>query len=90
MDAILHDERLAGGRKRTVARAVASLPDGAMIALGGRAFALRGDSDAAVEFRRLRRAPAAAARAKPKSSTPPSIVAALAAGYHPRWAPAPA
>ena len=43
MDAVLHAERLDGKAKRLHRRKIDTLPDGAMIALGGDAFALRGD-----------------------------------------------
>ncbi len=42
MDDVLHAERLDGKAKRTHRRALDTLPDGAMIALDGEAFAVRG------------------------------------------------
>ena len=44
MDKVLHAERLDGKAKRTHRRAIDDLPDGAMIALEGEAFAVRGES----------------------------------------------
>src|SRR5450759_2536310 len=41
MDAVLHAERLAGQSKRTHRRSIDDLPDGAMIAIGCDAFAVR-------------------------------------------------
>ena len=42
MDDVLHAERLDGKRKRTHRASIDTLPDGAMIALDGEAFAVRG------------------------------------------------
>ena len=42
MDEVLHAERLDGKAKRLHRRKIDTLPDGAMIALGGEAFAVRG------------------------------------------------
>lgn len=85
MDVILHRERLDGREKRLHRRDIDMLPDGAMIARDGEAFALRGE-------RMLRWTPAGyrdAAR-RPRGIevdvlTPPAIVAALAHGYAPAW-----
>ena len=86
MDAALHSERLSEGRKRTHAAPIESLPDGAMIERDGRAFAVSRDQiltwsfhGYGAPFPRPRRGPA-------NVLTPPSIVAALSAGYAPRWA----
>jgi hypothetical protein len=85
MDAILHRERLDGRDKRLHARAIDTLPDGAMIARDGEAFALRGRQ-------MLRWTPAGyhAAGRRPRSGavdvlTPPSILRALANGFAPVW-----
>jgi hypothetical protein len=86
MDAVLHEERLAGGRKRLSEQQIAQLPDGAMIAMEKRAYVLRGDALAPWSFEGygapLKR-PASGAVA---TLTPPSILRALRAGYRPRWA----
>jgi hypothetical protein len=73
--------------KRRHARSIADLPDGAFIVIEGRAFAMRGRS-------LLYWAPDgyATRRQRPRSGTvdvltPPSIIAALSAGYNPRWHP---
>lgn len=87
MDAVLHAERLAGKAKRTHRRAIDELPDGAMIARDGEAFALR-----AGELLRWTPAGYADERPRPRQClvellTPPSIVAVLARGYRPLWHP---
>ena len=85
MDAILHRERLDGRDKRLHLRVIDALPDGAMIARDGEAFALRGT-------RMLRWTPGGYRdeQRRPRGIdvnvlTPPSIVAALASGYAPGW-----
>ncbi len=85
IDKALHAERLDGKAKRTHRRALDNLPDGAMIALRGEAFAVRGK-------RLLRWTPAGYRRAQPRPRgievevlTPPSILAVLAAGFRPLW-----
>jgi hypothetical protein len=85
MDAILHSERLDGRKQRTHHHSIAGLPDGAMVAIEGAAFAVRGDA-------LLRWSPGGYTGSRPRPSsgivemlTPPSIVAVLAAGYVPRW-----
>jgi hypothetical protein len=84
MDHLLHRQRLEGHRKRLHRMDAAGLPDGAMVTADGTAFAVAGD-------RMLRWAPGGwrGAGPRPESSvdllTPPAIVAALFAGYRPRW-----
>jgi len=85
MDDILHAERLDGREKRMHRAAADTLPDGAMIAIGGEAFALRGKA-------MLHWTPAGydAAHARPQGGnvealTPPSIVAVLERGYAAQW-----
>ena len=85
MDEVLHAERLDGKAKRMHRRMIDGLPDGAMIVLGGDAFAVRGE-------RLLRWTPSGYGQAWPRPRaleaemlTPPSIVAVLAAGYRPLW-----
>jgi hypothetical protein len=87
MDKVLHAERLDGKIKRTHLRRIDDLPDGAMIALDGDAFALRGK-------RLLRWTPSGYARSQPRPRgtqvevlTPPSMLAVLARGYRPLWQP---
>ena len=87
MDEVLHAERLAGRAKRTHRRMLDGLPDGAMIADDGAAWAVRGASllrwTPKGYDRRERRAPGAMVDVL----TPPAILAVLAAGYRPRWHP---
>ena len=85
MDGVLHAGRLDGKAKRTHRRKIDTLPDGAMITLGGTAFAVRGE-------RLLRWTPSGYANAQPCPSgtqvdvlTPPSIVAVLARGFQALW-----
>jgi hypothetical protein len=85
MDEILHRERLNEGTKRTHAAPIENLPDGAMIARDGRAFAVRGQSLLPWSFEGY-----GAPLQRPREGvanvlTPTSIVRALRAGYPPRW-----
>lgn len=87
MDEVLHDERLHGRAKRLHRRTIDALPDGAFIALAGEPFAVRGEhllhwTPHGYDTRRRR----------PRGLTvdvltPPAILAALSAGYRPRWHP---
>ena len=85
MDDVLHAERLDGRTKRTHQRNIDGLPDGALIALGGEAYAVRGK-------RLLRWTPSGYRGAQPRPRgaqvdvlTPPAIITVLARGYAPRW-----
>jgi hypothetical protein len=85
MDDVLQTERLNGRTKRTHAQALDTLPDGAMIALDGEAFAVRGKQ-------LLRWTPSGytARRARPRGLsvdvlTPPSMLTVLSRGYAPLW-----
>jgi hypothetical protein len=85
MDAALHAERLDGKAKRRHPRALDDLPDGAMIARGGEAFAMRGRH-------LLRWTPQGYASPirRPRGVmvdvlTPPSMLKVLQAGYAPQW-----
>ena len=87
MDKALHAERLDGKAKRTHRRKADALPDGAMITLGGNAFAVRGKH-------LLRWTPIGYGEAPPRPLgthvdvlTPPSILAVLERGYRPLWHP---
>jgi hypothetical protein len=82
-DRALHEERQASRRDT----GLESLPDGAMIAIGQEAFAVRGDS-------LLRWSPAGYVDARKRKAampslllTPSRIIAILARGYRPRWHP---
>ncbi|MBS0247649.1 MAG: hypothetical protein JSR61_13605 [Proteobacteria bacterium] len=87
MDDILHAERLDGRAKRLHRRVLDELPDGAMIARAGAAFAVRGP-----HLLRWTTAGYDAAEPRPRGIdaevlTPPSIVKVLAQGYAPQWHP---
>jgi hypothetical protein len=85
MDDVLHGERLQGRAKRLHRRNIDALPDGAFIAIEGKAFALRGDA-------LLRWTPQGDGARKPPPRnfavevlTPPAILTVLSAGYQPQW-----
>ncbi|HET9715544.1 MAG TPA: hypothetical protein VFP60_05100 [Pseudolabrys sp.] len=85
MDEVLHIERLAGKLKRTHRSRVDALPDGAMIALEGTAYAV-------LCKRLLRWTPAgySMVNRNPETGvvdvlTPPSILRVLERGYVPLW-----
>ena len=87
MDDVLHSERLDGLAKRVHRAQIDTLPDGAMIAMEGEAFALRGG-------KMLHWTPQGydAASPSPRDGevdvlTPPSIVTVLTRGYQPQWHP---
>ncbi|MGL4287913.1 MAG: hypothetical protein ACRCVA_16320 [Phreatobacter sp.] len=86
MDLVLHAERLNGQVKQTRRTDVAALPDGAMIAIDGEPFAIKGTALLPWSF-----AGYGPPRAKPRIEaallTPPSIVAVLATDYDPLWHP---
>jgi len=86
MDEILHRERLIGGRKRLWRSRLGALPDGAMFSHDGRAHALRGGRAMPWSFDGYGRPVTLAASLEVDVLTPPSTVAALAAGYQPEWA----
>jgi hypothetical protein len=83
MDAVLHGERLAGKYKR-LHPMPGSLPDGTMLAAGNDAFLIHASKPYRWSF-------AGYTPAEPRSFdaliTPPSTVAALAAGYRPALHP---
>jgi len=86
MDAVLHRQRLAGTSDGAGPRPLAELPDGAMVERNGRPYAVRGAALLPWSFFGY-----GAAEPRPVDETahvltPPAIVAALAAGYRPRWA----
>ena len=85
MDDVLHAERLDGKTKRMHRRKIDTLPDGAMIARDGEAYAVRGKH-------LLRWTPRGYKGAKPRPRgatvdvlTPPSMLKVLARGYQPQW-----
>ena len=85
MDARLDQERRMGRQKRLHRALIDDLPDGAMIAREGHAFALRGDVMLPWTFGDY-----GAPLPRPRgihvdALTPPSICRAMTAGYRPRW-----
>ena len=87
MDAILHEARLDGRRKRTYRAAVATLPDGAFVALGGEPWLVWDDalfawSDGGYTARRARPHDLDA-----DVLTPQPSIAVLRAGYRPQVHP---
>jgi len=89
LDGRLHRERLAsGGTAPTVrAKELAGLPDGTMIADGGRAYALRSGTALPWSFAGYGEALDAACLAGSALAvlTPPTTVAVLREGYRPVW-----
>jgi hypothetical protein len=88
MDEKLHRERVENRRKRLWRSQLGGLPDGAMIARGGRAFAVRGDSLLPWTFAGYGAPAPLEPDAVADVLTPPSTVAALKNGYRPLWAEA--
>jgi hypothetical protein len=88
MDQTLQSERADGCRKRLWRARLGDLPDGAMIARGGRAYAVRAGALLPWSFAGYGAPEPLAAEAVADVLTPPSTVAALAAGYRPHWAEA--
>ena len=85
MDIAFHAERLDGDEKRLHRVPAKTLPDGAMVSIEGAAFAVKGDEllhwtpiGYGERRERLR-------TGKLDVLTPPSIIAALRAGYSPHW-----
>jgi hypothetical protein len=89
MDEALHRERLEGRTKRLWRARLGDLPEGTMIARDGRAFAVRGAALAPWSFAGYGAPAPLEPGAVADVLTPPSTVAALAAGYRPIWADGP-
>ena len=85
MDEALHRERVENRRKRLWRARLGDLPDGAMIARDGRAYAVRSGALLPWSFAGY----GAPAPLEPDAIvdvlTPPSTVAALKGGYKPLW-----
>jgi hypothetical protein len=88
MDEALHRERVEGRRKRLWRARLGDLPQGTMVARGGRAYAVRGASLSTWSFAGYGAPAPLAPDALADVLTPPSTVAALANGYRPLWAQA--
>jgi hypothetical protein len=86
MDAVLHRERLAEVPGGAGERPLAELPDGAMIERNGRPYAVRGAALLPWSFFGYSAPEPRPAQTIVRVLTPPAIVAALAAGYRPKWA----
>ena len=85
MDIVLHAQRLDGRAKRLHRLPVKDLPDGAMISLENKAFAVKGD-----QLLHWTLEGYDARRERPQQGdvdvlTPPAILATLRAGYAPHW-----
>lgn len=90
MDAALHREQLdEGGSKRVWRTRLSTLPDGAFVVLNGRPHGLRDGRLRAWSFAGYGPPAANDGNAELDVLTPPSTVAALAAGYRPVWAEPP-
>ena len=86
MDALLHRERLDGLRKRFWRTRVAGLPEGAFVAIDDRPYALRDGKLWPWGFAGYGAAMMVGSHDDEADVlTPPSTVAALAAGYRPVW-----
>jgi len=85
IDVVLDGERRNGRDKRLHSMPYDELPDGAMVAIAGSAFAVRGDDLLKWSFEGYRAGRERPARSMAEVLTPPSIVRALSNGYEPRW-----
>ncbi len=86
MDAVLHTERLAPGRayaKRLHPLPDGALPEGTMLAIAGKAYAISADGLRPWSFAGVGPVLASRPQGLARLVTPPSIVAVLAAGYRP-------
>jgi hypothetical protein len=88
MDEALHRERVDNRRKRLRRERLGDLPDGAMIARDGRAFAVRSGVLLPWSFAGYGPPARLATDMIGEVLTPPSAVAALKRGYRPLWAEA--
>jgi hypothetical protein len=85
MDEALHRERIENRRKRLWRARLGDLPDGAMIARDGRAYAVRSDKLLPWSFAGYGPPAPLEPDAVADVLTPPSTVAALRGGYQPLW-----
>ena len=86
LDAQLDRERRDGRNKRMHPLPVDDLPDGAMFAEGGWAFAIRGDAVLPWSFAGYGTPIERPRGSRVAALTPPTSLLALANGYHPEWA----
>jgi hypothetical protein len=87
MDRALHAERLEGKAQRVHSRSIDDLPDGAMIARGDEAFAVRGGALLRWTAERYAERVERPRGVHVDVLTPPSTLAVLARGYAPQWHP---
>jgi hypothetical protein len=85
MDEALHRERVENRRKPLWRARLGDLPDGAMIARDGRAYAVRAGTLLPWSFARYGTPALFQPTVIADVLTPPSTVATLAAGYRPLW-----
>ena len=85
MDEALHRERVENRRKRPWRARLGDLPDGAMIARDGRAYAVRAGMLSPWTFAGYGEPAPLEPGAIGDVLTPPSTVAALKGGYRPLW-----
>jgi len=85
MDEALHRERVENRRKRLSRGRLGDLPDGAMIARDGRAYAVRAGGLLPWSFAGYGAPEPLQPEAVVDVLTPPSTVAALRSGYRPLW-----
>jgi hypothetical protein len=88
MDEALHRERVENRLKRRWRARLGDLPDGAMIARDGRAYAVRSGALLPWSFAGYRAPAPLEPGIVADVLTPPSTVAALIGGYRPLWAEA--
>jgi hypothetical protein len=88
VDEALHRERVENRAKRTWRARLGDLPDGAMVARCGRAYAVRGDSLWPWSFGGYGAPEPLEPDVIADVLTPPSTVATLKGGYRPLWAEA--
>jgi hypothetical protein len=87
MDIALHRERLVGRVKRRHVFVLDDVPDGAMVAHAGRAYAVRGERLLPWSFEGYAASVPRPAGMIVEVLTPPSILKVLANGYQPLWHP---
>jgi len=85
MDEALHRERIENRLKRLWRARLGDLPDGTMIARGGRAYAVRAGMLSPWSFAGYRAPAPLEPDAVADVLTPPSTVATLKGGYHLLW-----
>jgi hypothetical protein len=85
-DVILHEQRFASRKKNVTQECdVATLPDGAMVAIDGAPHAVRGDRLLRWSFEGYGDARPRRATKRATLVTPPLFVTILANGFQPRW-----